>query len=153
MKKNWIIVPIRAAASSCQIMCAGMPPRPSSISCQADLAAWEQATQLTMLIIKSTEYLTHALSFELWVFGFDLSSAVKFQVKKNTAQTWTHVCTMGAKEPQRALLDQPLQPLTANTPWQWWSETPIVLWIAKNTRCVTQWRLYLLASELKSMFQ
>lgn len=49
---------------------------------------------------------------------------------------------------QRALLDQLLQPLTANAPWQWWSETPIVLGIAKNTRCVIQWLLNLLAWEL-----
>lgn len=49
---------------------------------------------------------------------------------------------------QRALLDQLLQPLTANAHWQWWSETPIVLGIAKNTRCVIQWLLNLLAWEL-----
>lgn len=53
---------------------------------------------------------------------------------------------------QRALLDQLLQPLTANALWQWWSETPIVLRIAKNTRCVTQWLLNLLAWELSRCF-
>lgn len=56
---------------------------------------------------------------------------------------------MWVEELQRALLDQPVQPVTANTAWQWWSEPPIVLRTARNTRCDTQWLV--LASE--SMFQ
>lgn len=49
---------------SCQTTYAGMLDWPSSISCQADLPAWEQATQLRVQIIKSTAYLMDALSFE-----------------------------------------------------------------------------------------
>lgn len=73
----WIILPFRVAASSCQIISSGMPKWPSSISCQADLPAWEQATQLSVLIIKRTEYLTHALSFESLVLTSQVQSSFR----------------------------------------------------------------------------
>lgn len=73
----WIILPFRVAFSSCQIISSGMPNWPCSISCQADLPAWEQATQLSVLIIKRTEYLTHALSLESLVLTPQVQSSFR----------------------------------------------------------------------------
>lgn len=74
----WIPLPVGAAASSiCQIRCAYMPNWPSSIPCQADLSAWEQPTQLTVLIIKSTAHLTHALSSESLASTYQVQSSFR----------------------------------------------------------------------------
>lgn len=117
---------------TCQITSAMLTNRPSSISCQADLPAGRQATQLRVLIIKSTEYLMHAYSFESLALTSQVQSSFRSERHGPNMNLRLHNGKKGA------LLDQPLQPLTANSPWHWWSETPIVLRIAKNTRCVTQ---------------
>lgn len=144
---------LELSSCSCQIICAGMPNWPSSISCQADLPAWEQATQLRVLIIKSTEYLTHALSCESLALTSQVQSSFRSKRTRLKHELMSAQWEEKSLHAAESSIRSTLQPLTANTPWQWWSETPIVLRIAKNTRCVTQWLLHLVASQLKSVFQ